>query len=85
MRCLQIAYENPSGVHPEALVLERATGHTTVGFLPPTNSMRSPNVSPQHYSILATLCSKIAAVYRTSTTEFCVHFMFPRRYTARPP
>jgi hypothetical protein len=85
MRCLQIAYVNPSEVHPEALVLERATGHTSVGFLPPTNSMRSPYVSPQHYSILETLRFKIAAVYGTSTTEFCVHFMFPLRYKARPP
>jgi len=52
MRCLKIAYENPSEVQPEDLVLERVTGHT---------------------------------VYGTSTTEFCVHFMFPLRYMARPP
>lgn len=63
MRRLQIAYENPSEVHPGALVLERATGHTSVKFLPTTNSTRSPYISPQHYSILATLRFKTAAVY----------------------
>jgi hypothetical protein len=82
MRCLQIAYENPSDVHPEALVLDRATGHTSVGFLPHTNSTRSPYVSPHHYSILATLISKVQQYMELPQQNSVCTTCF--RYVTRP-